>query len=117
MGLDVLYELGVEAVAGEGLGVADDNEFHAGACDGHIHSAQVVEEADGALVIVPHHADDDDVALLPLEAIDGVDGDVAAEGAEEFLPLEKTANEAHLGEMMPKSTRSSCMRVRPIISM
>ena len=97
MGLDVLDELGVEAVAAEGVGIAEDDELHAGAGDGDIHAAEVVEEADGALVVVAHHADNYHVAFLPLEAVDAIDRYQLAERAEEFLPLEQAADEAHLG--------------------
>ena len=75
MGFDVLDELGVEAVAAEGVGVAEDDEFHAGAGDGDVHAAEVVEEADGTLVVVAYHADEDDIAFLPLEAVDSGCGD------------------------------------------
>ena len=71
------------------MGVADDDEFHAGAGDGYIHAAEVVEEAYGALVVVAYHADDDDVAFLSLESVDAVDGDLPVEVAEEFLPFEQ----------------------------
>ena len=97
MGFEVFDELGVEGVSGEGVGVAEDDEFHAGAGDGDVHAAEVAEEADGALVVVAHHADDDDVAFLPLEAVDAAYGDLPAEGAEEFLPFEQASDEAHLG--------------------
>ena len=75
VGLEVFDELGVETVAGEGLSVADDDEFHAGAGDGDVHAAEVVEEADGTLVVVAYHADEDDIAFLPLEAVDSGCGD------------------------------------------
>ena len=75
VGLEVLDELGVETVAGEGLSVADDDEFHAGAGDGDVHAAEVVEEADRALVVVAYHADEDDIAFLSLEAVDSGCGD------------------------------------------
>ena len=35
---NVLSETPVETVAAEGLGVADNNEFHASACDGYVHA-------------------------------------------------------------------------------
>ena len=120
MGFEVFDELGVETVSGEGVGVAEDDELHAGAGDGDVHAAEVAEESDSTLVVVAHHADNDDVAFLPLEAVDAVDGNLAAEGAEELLPLEQSADEAHLGavgEMMPKSMRSFWMRSIPMSSM
>ena len=97
VGFEVVDELGVEGVAGEGVGVAEDDELHAGAGDGDVHAAEVAEEADGALVVVAHHTDDNDVAFLPLEAVDAAYGDLSAEGAEELLPFEQASDEAHLG--------------------
>ena len=39
--LDVFVESAVEGVAGHGLGVAEDDELHAGAGDGYVHAAQI----------------------------------------------------------------------------
>ena len=94
--LDMLDELGVEAVAAKSVGIAEDDELHAGAGDGDVHAAEVAEEADGALVVVAHHADDYHVALLPLEAVDTIHRNLMAERAEELLPLEQATDEAHL---------------------
>ena len=60
----------VEAMVAEGLGVADDDELHASAGDGDVHAAQVAQESYLPRGIVAHQADDDNVALLPLEAVD-----------------------------------------------
>ena len=62
------------------MAVAEDDELHAGTGDGDVHAAQVAEEAYLALVVGAHQRDDDDVALLTLEAVDGVDADERAEG-------------------------------------
>lgn len=97
VGAEVVDELVVEGMLGECFGVAEYDEFHAGAGEGDVHAAEVAEEADGALLVVAHHADDDDVALLSLEAIDAVDRYLVAQGAEELLQLEELADEAHLG--------------------
>ena len=96
MGLEVLYELGVETVSGERFGIADNDEFHSGACNGDIHASYVAEETDGALVVVAYHAEDDDIAFLSLETVDAVDSDLLAKGAEELLPFEEFADEAYL---------------------
>ena len=87
---------GVEGVPREGVGVADDDELHAGACDGYVHAAQVVEEAELSAVVVAHHADNDNVAFLPLEAVDGVDGYLPPQATVEVVHLEEAAYEAHL---------------------
>ena len=39
VGLEVLYELGVETVSGERFGIADNDEFHSGASNGDIHAS------------------------------------------------------------------------------
>ena len=83
-------------MARHGRGVAQDDELHAGTRDGDIHAAQVAQESDVAVGIVAHQRDDDDVALLPLEAVDGAHGDVALETAEIMLHLEQAADEARL---------------------
>ena len=71
--LDVGVEASVEGVAGEGGGVAENDEFHAGASDSHVHASEVAQEADFAVVVGAHEADEYHVALLPLESIYGVD--------------------------------------------
>ena len=96
MGADVLNERPVEAVAAEGLCIADNDEFHTRACHGDVHASQVAQEANLSLRIVAHEADDYHVALLPLEAVDGADGDVALETAEVVLHFEQAAYEARL---------------------
>lgn len=96
MGADVLNERPVEAVAAEGLCVADNDEFHAGACHGDIHAPQVAQEADGAVGIVAHEADNDNIAFLTLEAVDGADGDVAFQLPEIVLHLEQPPQQASL---------------------
>ena len=50
----MLDEGAIESVAGEGLGVAYDDEFHACAGHGDVHAAQVAEEADAAVSVVAH---------------------------------------------------------------
>ena len=58
--------------------MAYDDEFHACPGDGHIHAAEVGEETHLSLLVVAHHGDEDDVALLALESVHGVDGDEVA---------------------------------------
>ena len=58
-------------------------KFHARTRDGDIHSAQVAQETYVSFLVRAHKADDDDIPLLSLEAIDGVYGDERAE----WLPV------------------------------
>ena len=73
-GFGVCDEAGIEWVAGERGAVADDDEFFAGASHGYVHAADVGQEAYVTIGIAAHHADADDVSLLALEAVDGIDG-------------------------------------------
>ena len=84
-------------MAGESVTVAEDDDFHAGTGDGYVHAAQVAEEAYLAFVVGADEGDEDDVALLTLEAIDGVDADEGAVGLEEVAALEAVAQVLHLG--------------------
>lgn len=93
---DVLYQFAVEAVAGEGLDAANDYEFHLGTGHGDVHTTQVAQEANGAVVVVTHHTYDYDVTLLPLESVNGVDSDAATVALEEVVHLEQTSYEARL---------------------
>ena len=83
-------------MAAEGGAVAKDDELHASAGDGHVHATEIAEEANLALVVAAHKGDKDDVALLTLKAVDGVDGDEAAEGLEELALLDETTQQLNL---------------------
>ena len=60
--------------------MAYDDEFHSCPCDGDIHATEVGEEAHLPLLVLSHHGDEDDVALLSLETVYGVDGNKVAQG-------------------------------------
>ena len=62
-------------MASHGLHIAENDELHSGTSDGHVHAAQVAEEAYLTVVVGADEGNEDDVALLALEAVDGVDGD------------------------------------------
>ena len=96
-GLDVVVEALVEGVACHGGGVAQDEEFHAGAGNGDIHAAQVAQKADLALVVGAYQRDEDDVAFLPLETIDGVDRNQVTERFEKGAFLDPPPQVLHLG--------------------
>ena len=78
-------------------GIAQDDEFHAGTGDGDIHSAEVAEESDLSFIVGTHEGDEDDIALLSLEAIDGIHADETAIGLEELTLLEQATKILHLG--------------------
>ena len=69
----ILVQLSVELVSVERLGIADDDEFHSCPRDGHVHAPEVGEETDVAAVVGTDKADEDDVALLTLKSVDGVE--------------------------------------------
>ena len=94
--LDVVEKGTVEGVAGQRRRVPDDRQFHAGAGDGDVHPPQVGEEADLPGVVRADQADEDDVALLPLEAVDGVYRNQFPERAEKSLLADEAAQVLHL---------------------
>ena len=72
---NALLQLLIEWMLAQCVGIAEDDELHAGTGDGYVHAAQVAQKTDLALVVGTHQADENHVALLTLEAIYGVDGD------------------------------------------
>ena len=80
----VLPQLTVERMAGHGFLVTENDDFHAGSGDGDVHASQVAEETYLSVVVGAHERDDDDVALLSLEAVDGIDADKSSEGLEKL---------------------------------
>ena len=89
-------EASVEGVAGEGGGVAENDEFHAGARDSHVHASEVAQEADFAVVVGAHEADENHVALLPLKTINGIDTDKVTVGFEKGLVAQELTEILHL---------------------
>ena len=83
-------------MAGKGVGGTYDDKFHAGAGHGYVHAAQVAEKAYVAVVVAADKGDDDDVALLTLETIDGVDGNQVAEGFKKGSSLDESPEILHL---------------------
>ena len=94
--VDVFVEFFVEGMAGHGRGIAEDDQLHAGAGDSHIHPSQVAQETDLSFVVGADEGDEDDVAFLTLETIDGVHADQVAVGLEELTFLEQPPQVLHL---------------------
>ena len=80
-------QLLVERMPCQRAGIAEDDEFHACARHRHVHAAQVAEKAYLPFGVGTDEGDEDDVALLTLEAIDGVHADEVAEGFEKVFLL------------------------------
>ena len=85
MFLEIGNQFFVKLRLAQGFSIAENDEFHSGTGDGHVHATQVVEEADIAAFIVAHHADEDDIALLALETIYRVDGDLLSQWAKHLV--------------------------------
>src|SRR3712207_2746451 len=71
----VLIELFIERMSGQSSDITQYDELHTGPCYGHVHASNVTQEANLSLVIAAHQGDENDVTLLPLKAIHGVDTD------------------------------------------
>ena len=77
-------------------GIAQDDELHAGTGHGYVDAAQVAEEAYLAFVVGADEADEDDIALLTLEAINGIDCHQVAVGTQGGAAAELAAQVLHL---------------------
>ena len=68
--------------------IAQEDELHAGAGDGDIHPSQVGKKPNLSGLVRADQADEDDVSLLSLEAIDGVYREERTNGFEEWSPFQ-----------------------------
>ena len=55
--------------------MSDEYKLGASSGDGYVHAAQIAKETDISSFVSTHETDDDNVALLALKGIDGVDRD------------------------------------------
>ena len=69
-------EFAVESVVAQGAGRTQNDEFEAGAGDGDVHAAQVGKKTNLSRFVGTNQRDENDVALLSLKSIDGVDGNL-----------------------------------------
>ncbi len=86
----------IEGMARESSDIANDDELHSSASHGHIHTPQIAKEAYVAIIIATDEGYYYHVALLPLKAIDSVDGYQMPEGAEEWSALYERSQILHL---------------------
>ena len=91
-----LLQPSIEGMSSQRDGIAQDDELHAGTGHGYVHAAQVAEEAYLAFVVGADEADEDDIALLTLEAINGIDCHQVAVGTQGRAAAELAAQLLHL---------------------
>ena len=77
-------------------GIAEDDQFHPGSGDGHIHTAQIAQETYLTIVIGTHQRYQYNVALLSLKAVNGIHTDQLAERLGPILLLDLTTEILHL---------------------
>ena len=80
----------------KGMGITENNQFHACPCHRHVHASKVAQESDLSLFVGAHHRDDDDVTLLSLKTVNGIDADEMTIGFEELHFLDQLTNILHL---------------------
>ncbi len=54
---DIFVQGLVKRMGGECGGVSQNDEFHAGSGDGHVHAAQVIQESNVSLAVGPYETD------------------------------------------------------------
>ena len=103
-------------MTGHGILVAEDNQLHSRSSDGDIHATQVTQETDLSVIVASHQRDDDDVALLALEAIDGINADSTAEGLVELALHQKTAQILHLSAIRRDDAYINTLVQKPLLA-
>ena len=101
---NIVIKAFVKGVSGHRRGISEDDQFHSGTGDGDIHTSQVAEEAYLSLVVGSHQRNQDDIALLSLEAINGIDADETAVGLEELLLFKQPSQILHLSTIWRDDT-------------
>lgn len=101
----------------QGGGIAENHELHTGARDGYVHAPQIGKEANLPVIVAAHKTDEDHIALLSLKSVDGIGTQQAAYRTQHAAGLDEPPQVLHLclvGEISPKSIRSSNMRSTPM---
>ena len=93
---DVLVQGFVERVTGKRGGISQNDEFHAGTGDCHVHPAEVVEESDVPVCVGSHETDEDYIPFLSLKPVHGVNGDELFQRLEEAVPFDQLTDILHL---------------------
>lgn len=72
--------------------IAQDDQFHTGTGDGYIHATQVIQKSDVALVVGTHETDHDNITLLSLKAVYGMDGNEFTERLKERVAFDQSSD-------------------------
>lgn len=83
-GFDILVQTTVKRMTGECMTVTNNDDFHTGTGDGHIHTAQVTQKTYLSFLVATHQRYYDDITLLTLKAINSIHRDETAERFEEL---------------------------------
>lgn len=78
-------------MAAKRAGGSDEEKFHAGTRERHIHPPQVGQETDLSLIVGPDQRDDHNIPLLPLKSIDRVHRNPLAERPQSVVAPHETA--------------------------
>ena len=84
-------------MTGQGGNISEDDDFHAGSGNGDVHTTKVTQETYLSVVIRAYHGEDDDISLLSLETVHGIDTDLATEGLEELTFHQQPTEVLYLG--------------------
>ena len=89
--LYVFKEFPVESRMTHRFCISHNDELHSGTRYRHVHTSQVAQEANLSITVGSHERDDNDVALLSLKAVYGINGNQFAVRTEKLAPLNHTA--------------------------
>src|SRR5689334_12326131 len=66
-------KVGIEIELGKGCAIANDHQLLSRTGHGHIHTADIAQETDAVIGVAARHADINNIALLALKTVDGID--------------------------------------------
>ena len=89
-------QLPIERVLRHSFPVSENNYFHSCPGNGDIHSTQVSQETNLSFIIAAHQGNNDNVSLLTLETIDGVNANLTTEGFKELFFHQQSPQILHL---------------------
>ena len=72
--LDISIQLFVESMSGQCRSISQYNQLHTGTSNSYIHTTQIIQKTNLPFFIGTHQTDENNITLLPLKAIDRIDG-------------------------------------------
>lgn len=94
--VDVFVEFFIKGVARHGRSIAEDDEFHSGTGNSHIHTAQITEETNLSFIIGSHQRNQDNITFLTLETINSIHADQLTKGLKELFLLQQSTEILYL---------------------